>query len=66
LSSQWSLSFWISHQYPICISLLPHLCYMPSPSHPPWHDHSNYTWRRVQVMKLLFTYFIQVFIQAFN
>jgi hypothetical protein len=24
------------------------------PSHPPWLDHSNYTWRRVQVMKLLF------------
>jgi hypothetical protein len=23
------------------------------PSHPPWLDHSNYTWRRVQVMKLL-------------
>jgi hypothetical protein len=25
---------------------------MPCPSHPPWLDHSNYTWRRVQVMKL--------------
>jgi hypothetical protein len=23
LSSQWSLSYWISHQYPICIPLLP-------------------------------------------
>jgi hypothetical protein len=23
---------------------------MPCPSHPPWLDHSNYTWRRVQVM----------------
>jgi hypothetical protein len=22
---------------------------MPCPSHPPWHDHSNYAWRRVQV-----------------
>jgi hypothetical protein len=22
-------------------------------SHPPWLDHSNHTWRRVQVMKLL-------------
>jgi hypothetical protein len=29
------------------------VCYMPCPSHPPWFDHSNYTWRRVQVMKLL-------------
>jgi hypothetical protein len=26
-SSQWSLSFWVSHQYPICIPLLPHSCY---------------------------------------
>jgi hypothetical protein len=26
---------------------------MPCPSRPPWLDHSNYTWRRVQVMKLL-------------
>jgi hypothetical protein len=25
----------------------PHLCYMSCPSHPPWLDHSNYTWRRV-------------------
>jgi hypothetical protein len=24
---------------------------MPFPSHPPWHDHSNYTWRKVQVVK---------------
>jgi hypothetical protein len=29
------------------------LSYMPCPSHPPSLDHSNYTWRRVQVMKLL-------------
>jgi hypothetical protein len=25
---------------------------MPCPSHPPWLYHSNYTWRKVQVMKL--------------
>jgi hypothetical protein len=25
---------------------------MPCPSHPPCLDHSNYTWRRVRVMKL--------------
>jgi hypothetical protein len=49
-SSQWSLSFLISHQYPICVPLLRHSAY---PSHPPLLDHSNYTWRRVQVMKLL-------------
>jgi hypothetical protein len=32
--SPWSLSFWLSHQYPICIPLLPPSCYMPCPS--PW------------------------------
>jgi hypothetical protein len=26
---------------------------MPCPSHRPWLDHSNYTWRRVHVVKLL-------------
>jgi hypothetical protein len=34
-----------------------HTCYMPCPSHPPSRDHSNYTWRRVQVMKLLIMQF---------
>jgi hypothetical protein len=42
---------WISHQHPICIPLLPHSCYIPCRSHPPWLDHSNYTWRKIQVMK---------------
>jgi hypothetical protein len=28
---------------------------MPSQSHPPWLDH--YTWRRVQIMKLLIMQF---------
>jgi hypothetical protein len=28
---------------------------MPCPSHPPWLDHSNYTCRRIQVMKLALT-----------
>jgi hypothetical protein len=34
-SSQRSLSFWLSHQYPICIPRLPHSCYMACPSHSP-------------------------------
>jgi hypothetical protein len=34
-SSQWFISFWISHQYRICIPFLPHSCYMPCPPHPP-------------------------------
>jgi hypothetical protein len=32
---------------------LRHSCYIPWPSHTPWLDRSNYTWRRVQVMKLV-------------
>jgi hypothetical protein len=31
----------------------PHSCYVPCPSNPHWLDHSNYTWWRIQVMKLL-------------
>jgi hypothetical protein len=56
-SPKWSLSFWISHQYPICIPVLPHSGYMPRPSHISSLDHSNYTWRRVQVIKLLINQF---------
>jgi hypothetical protein len=33
---------------------------MPRPSHPSWLDYSNYTWRRVQVMKFLIFVFISV------
>jgi hypothetical protein len=35
----------------------PHSCYMTWWSHPPWLDHSNYTWRRVKLMKLLIMQF---------
>jgi hypothetical protein len=35
----------------------PHSCYMPCPSLPPLLDHSTYTWRRVQVTKLLIMQF---------
>jgi hypothetical protein len=55
-----SLSFWLSHQYPICIPRLSHSCYMPCPSHPPSLDHSNYVWRGVQVMKLLAMQFLPI------
>jgi hypothetical protein len=51
-SSQWSLSFWLSHKYNICIPLLPIRATCPA-------HHSNYTWRRVQVMKLLIMHFLQ-------
>jgi hypothetical protein len=35
----------------------PHSCYMPCPSHRPRLDHSNYTWGRVQISKLLIMQF---------
>jgi hypothetical protein len=52
-SSWWSLSFWFSHQY-LSSSSSP---FVPCPSHPAWLDHSNYTCRRVQVMKFLIMQF---------
>jgi hypothetical protein len=39
-SSQWSLSTWLPHQYPICIPALPPSCYIPCSSHTPWLDNS--------------------------
>jgi hypothetical protein len=48
-SSQWSLSFWYSHQYPICIPLLPIRATCPA--------HLILLDWRVQVMKLLITRF---------
>jgi hypothetical protein len=57
LSSQWSLSFWLSHQYPICGPLLLHSCYMPRQSQPYSLYYYTHTWRRVQVMKLLIMQF---------
>jgi hypothetical protein len=47
------------HRNPIFIPLSSNVCYIPCPPHPPWLDHSNYTWRRVQVMKLLIVQFFQ-------
>jgi hypothetical protein len=54
-----------SHQYPICIPLLPNSCYMPCPSHPPWLDHSNYTWRRVLPMSSSLCSFLQSPVTSF-
>jgi hypothetical protein len=34
-----------------------HSCFMPCPSQLPQLDHSNYTWQRVQLTKLLFMQF---------
>jgi hypothetical protein len=55
--SSWYFSFWRLHQKPICIHLLPHASYLPRPYSPPWLDHCNYIWLRVQIMKLLIMQF---------
>jgi hypothetical protein len=41
--------------FPSGFPLPSHSGYMPRPSHPSLLDHSNYTWRRVQVMWKLLT-----------
>jgi len=38
---------------PIRMSLIPHACHMPCPSHPPLFVRPNYIWRGVEIMKLL-------------
>jgi hypothetical protein len=47
----------------LTLSSSPYSCYMPYRSHPPWLDHSNYTWRRVQITKLLIMQFSPPFRQ---
>jgi hypothetical protein len=60
-SSQWSLSFWRSHQYSIWMNFSsPPFVQNPRPPHPSWFDHSNYTLRRVQVMKLVQRYMYEI------
>jgi hypothetical protein len=55
-ASYWSVFFWPSHQYPIYVFLFsPHLCYVPCQSHLSWLYNSNYTWRRVQVIQLIWS-----------
>jgi hypothetical protein len=51
--SYWSLSFCLSHQKPVRSPLLSCECYVPSPFHPPWLDHSNNVRWKVCIMKLL-------------
>ena len=41
-SSKWSLPCILSHQNPLCISLLPQTRHMPRWSHPNWHNHLTF------------------------
>jgi hypothetical protein len=59
-SSYRSLSLWVSHQNPVPIPPLYHEYHVPHPTSP-WLDQSNYTLRRVQVMKLLIMQFSTAF-----
>jgi hypothetical protein len=52
-SSKQSLPFRISNQNFVCISHLPHACYITCPYHPPSFDHPNNIWWSIQGMKLL-------------
>jgi hypothetical protein len=40
-SSKWALSLRFSYQNPVYTSDLPHMCYMPHPSHSYGFDHPN-------------------------
>jgi hypothetical protein len=46
-------SFWLSHQQPIHVPLLPCLCYMPYPPYRPQFYNANYYWQRIEIMKLI-------------
>jgi hypothetical protein len=56
----WIHGIWNNVKQNILYTFLcsPNSSYMPCPSHPLSFDHSNYTWRRVQVTELLIIQFI--------
>jgi hypothetical protein len=60
-SAKWSMPFQLSHQKPCLHSSSPHACCILCPSHPPWLYHSNLTWWRVQLTKLLIIQFSPTF-----
>jgi hypothetical protein len=55
--SYWCLSFWLSHKIPARTPLLLVLRQCPTYR---WFYHSNYIWRRIQLMKLLIRQFSAV------
>ena len=49
---KWTLSLIFPHQDTVCISPLPHICHMHSPSHSSCIDHRDGFWWCLQVTKL--------------
>jgi hypothetical protein len=56
-SSKRFLSFSVSNQQPVGISLLWHACYTPHPVQPTWLEYSNKIWRGIQILKLFIIQF---------
>ena len=51
-SPKWSLSLMFPYQNPVYASLLPHTCYMPSPSHSRFYHPNNIGWG-IHIIKLI-------------
>jgi hypothetical protein len=47
----------VVHLHKIFSTTILYACYMPHPSYPPWFDHPNNIWWRVQIIKLLIIQF---------
>jgi hypothetical protein len=56
-SSQWSLTFGPPNHNPINTSPLSHVYHMSCSPHPPWFNHPNNIWRRIQAMKVIIMQF---------
>ena len=56
-SFKWSLSFIFIHQNPVCISVLPSMCYLPRPSHTFLSDHPDNIWWVTHSLKFVIMQF---------
>jgi hypothetical protein len=52
------LSFRFPHQNPVCTSPLPHMCYMPHPSHSSLFDYLKNIWWGIKIINLQFYSFL--------
>jgi hypothetical protein len=61
-SSKWSPSFRFSGLILLCISHPSNASYTPRPFHPPWFDHPNNKWWRIQMMNVRTTDSVHVWL----